>query len=362
MGFVQEKQYQQRHVNIVEYETSPEFSSTNDVMPTSTSTSLETLNSGQHILHEAYQVLQQRQCLPPKGGYPFSKNDHVTTKMGKMPPSPYKCCGSANHWDKECPNWNTYLERARCLANAVETQPEDESEKAYVSAYSVLLNERLSEDLINLPELHESVTQQGFEQALSSSQHHAEEVSKSSVVEAYNASRRMTIENVEDEDWIAHQAKPKCAKHPLERIDESGFPDSEDLKGIEPNFRSLPCQSDESNPPAAARQQANTATKETPSLDETTGPPTKDLKIKLNKRRFTPSGSSAVGVSVVAVQGWVGSMRNDPTDLRLDSCTDVTLISQEYLESLKDHPLCQKGLKMDLWQLTDKDAKIQGFV
>ena len=75
-----------------------------------------------------------------------------------------------------------------------------------------------------------------------------------------------------------------------------------------------------------------------------------------------PAGSSAVGVSVVAVQGWVGSMRNDQIDLRLDSCADITLISQDYLESLKDHPLCQKGLKMDLWQLTDKDAKIQGYV
>lgn len=55
-------------------------------------------------------------------------------------------------------------------------------------------------------------------------------------------------------------------------------------------------------------------------------------------------------------------MRNDQIDLRLDSCADVTLISQDYLESLKDRPPCQKGLKMDLWQLTDKDAKIQGYV
>lgn len=64
----------------------------------------------------------------------------------------------------------------------------------------------------------------------------------------------------------------------------------------------------------------------------------------------------------MAVQGWVGSMRNQQTDLRLDSCADVTLISQEYLESLKERPICQKGLKMDLWQLMDKDAKIQGYV
>ena len=54
-------------------------------------------------------------------------------------------------------------------------------------------------------------------------------------------------------------------------------------------------------------------------------------------------------------------MRNNQINLRLDLCADVTLISQDYLESLKDRPPCQKGLKMDLWQLTDKDAKIQGY-
>ena len=48
--------------------------------------------------------------------------------------------------------------------------------------------------------------------------------------------------------------------------------------------------------------------------------------------------------------------------LRLDSCADVMLISQEYLESLKDHPNCQKGIKMNLWQLTDKGSEIQGYV
>ena len=65
---------------------------------------------------------------------------------------------------------------------------------------------------------------------------------------------------------------------------------------------------------------------------------------------------------MVAVQGQVGSMRNMLVDLRLDLCTDVTLISQEYLESLKDHPTCQKGIKMNLWQLTDKDSEIQGYI
>ena len=60
------------------------------------------------ILREVYQVMQRRQREPPPGGYMFSRNDHVTTKMGKLPPSPCQACGSANHWDKECPDWEVY--------------------------------------------------------------------------------------------------------------------------------------------------------------------------------------------------------------------------------------------------------------
>ena len=37
------------------------------------------------VLVEVYQVLKRRQCTLPPGGYMFSKNNHVTTKMGRLP-------------------------------------------------------------------------------------------------------------------------------------------------------------------------------------------------------------------------------------------------------------------------------------
>ena len=273
-----------------------------------------------------------------------------------------KCCGSSNHWDKECPDYNTLMERVRRSANVVEIWLDDRPEKAYTSAYSILLNKKLSNHTTFQLEEPECNTHQGFKQALISLQSSAEKASKSSVAEAYNASRWTTIEEVIDEDWIAHLSKLKSPKHLLEIVDEFSLPESADSEKIEPNFRSPPHHSESVEPPTSSLQNEDVTTKEASSSSTTTGPPSKDARIKLKRRRFTPVGSLAVGVSVVAVQGWVGSMRNDQTDLRLDSCADVTLISQEYLESLKDRPQCQKGLKMDLWQLTDKDAKIQGYV
>lgn len=71
---------------------------------------------------------------------------------------------------------------------------------------------------------------------------------------------------------------------------------------------------------------------------------------------------SAVGVSVLSMRGFVGSLKNVETDLRLDSCADVTLISNEFYESLTARPSIKQGMRMQLWQLTDKDSSLRGFV
>jgi len=95
------------------------------------------------ILKEVYQVMKKKQRAPPPGGYMFSKNDHVTTKMGRLPLSPCKCCGSKNHWDKECPDLAIYIERTSksSYQNEKESLQEDD---LYQSAYGVLLSQRVA--------------------------------------------------------------------------------------------------------------------------------------------------------------------------------------------------------------------------
>jgi hypothetical protein len=101
---------------------------------------------GSAAIKQVYQAIKKRQRPPPKGGYLFSRNDHVTTKMGKAPPSPCKVCGSPNHWDRECPDWNVYLEKQnRGVLAVMATAASEEAELLYHSAYCVLLEGRLSE-------------------------------------------------------------------------------------------------------------------------------------------------------------------------------------------------------------------------
>jgi hypothetical protein len=66
--------------------------------------------------------------------------------MGKAPPSPCKVCGSANHWDRECPDWDVYIEWQKRGALMVTMDAiGEESELLYHSAYMVLMDDRINE-------------------------------------------------------------------------------------------------------------------------------------------------------------------------------------------------------------------------
>jgi hypothetical protein len=135
-----------RRANLTEVGT--EVEDTPDPLKPSEEPALADLGEedGAETVRQVYQTLKKRQRPPPKGGYPFPRNDHVTTKMGKAPPSPCKVCGSPNHWDRECPDWNVYIEKQRRGVLAVVTSSAaDEAELLYHSAYCVLLNGRVTE-------------------------------------------------------------------------------------------------------------------------------------------------------------------------------------------------------------------------
>ena len=162
------------------------------------------------------------------------------------------------------------------------------------------------------------------------------------------------MEEVEDEFWIEYRAKPKSEGHIL-------------LDTLDENV-SIPKEAEqpERNAFNTENSWAQIPTDENLEYHETSiplPPPPKELKpIRMNKKRFYPAGESSVGVSVLSVKGWVGHLDNSKTDLRLDSCADVTLISEEYYDSLRAKPSIQQGIRMKLWQLTDKNSSLRGFV
>ncbi|KAJ7669118.1 hypothetical protein B0H14DRAFT_3538749 [Mycena olivaceomarginata] len=75
-----------------------------------------------------YQALAKQQRPPPKGGYPFKKNDHVTTKMG----------GILLLRARSAEALNIGTKNARIGI--------DEAELLYHSAYLVLMDGRITDD------------------------------------------------------------------------------------------------------------------------------------------------------------------------------------------------------------------------
>ena len=331
------------------------------------------INSDPEIMKEAFQVLKKKQRPPPKGGYPYSKNDHVTTKMGRLPPSPCKVCGSANHWDKECPDWAVYEAKQLKSAYRIEVEEDEELEGYYSSVYSVLVTERLTlED-----NQSKKIEGQGFDEAVLTSENefHWRERKSNSPEDPWKR-QSVFMEEVKDEFWEEFDSLKKSEKHLLYRegdeddevqkkealaTHKEGLPSADPVESSSrptPNSGEENFNLDDSALPSTSPEEV----KDPPGVSHSLPPPTKVTHFKVAKRRSRPEGMSAVGVSVLSARGFVGGLKNVEVDLRLDSCADITLISHEFYESLITKPSIKQGMRMQLWQLTDKDSKLKGFV
>ena len=313
---------------------------------------LQEITSDPKIMKEAFQVLKKRQRPPPKGGYPYSKNDHVTTKMGRLPPSPCKVCGSNNHWDKECPDWSFYEAKQQKSAYRIETNEEEDLEGYYSSVYSILVAERLSS------ETKQSTDRSDFHKAVPREEPNS--VSSERKSEDSPPWKRQTafMEEEEDEFWSDYRSKEKSTSHLLYQVGD------EDDESIQREAFSSRKEESPSFPTSEASKDPPKEVKDPPSevRDPPLSPPTNEKPFRIPKVRSRPEGMSAIGVSVLSTKGFVGGLNNVETDLRLDSCADITLISYDFYEQLTSKPSIKQGMRMRLWQLTDKDSQLKGFV
>jgi len=328
------------------------------------------INSDPEVLKEAFQVLKKRQWLPPKGGYPYAKNDHVTTKTGQLPPSPCKVCGSNNHWDKECPDWSFYEAKQQKTAYWIKTGKEDDLEGYYSSVYLILVMEHMISE-------NKQGSQLDFHEAVLWD----EDISLSRECKSIECTpwKKQTVfmEEEEDESWWEYNFKEKSTTCLMYEI---GHKDDEPLKReTYPIHNHKPSRCEEMSESSSKNKKTVQEDTPTPSsrpkevkdpLWEAANndasiqpaPPTKEKLFRLPKARSHLEGMSAIGVSVLSTKGYVGGLNNLETDLQLDSCADITLISHEFYEQLMSKPSIKQGMRMHLWQLTDKDSQLKGFV
>ncbi|KAA1478213.1 hypothetical protein DENSPDRAFT_742154, partial [Dentipellis sp. KUC8613] len=205
-----------------------------------------------------------RQRPPPKDGYPFPKADHKRKEV-------------------------------KLVEESNPRSPEEEH--VYSSAFEALLNESVASLYVDWGALESSPDNRDPQPEESR--------------EVFAASTpRVLIEEVEDEDDLAHQRKPKAGNHAL--------------------------------------------------LEETDRPAL--TIVRLPRKRTSLPGRAAEGVSVLSMKGSVLHSSDTPFDLRLDSCADISLISEQCYLSLSNRPPLRQGMKLKLLQLTSKETRLKGYV
>ena len=134
--------------------------------------------------------------------------------MGRLPPSSCKVYGSANHWDKECPDWAIYKAKQLKSAYRIKVEEDQDLESYYSSIYSVLVTKQLA---LENGQLKES-EQLDFETAVleNASNFHSQE-RKTSEPETPWRQKTVLLEEVADKFWEEFGALKKSAKHLLYR-------------------------------------------------------------------------------------------------------------------------------------------------
>jgi hypothetical protein len=207
------------------------------------------------LVSQAFAVIKKRQRPPPKDGYRFQKNDHVATKMGRLIPSPCKVCSSSNHWDKECPDYDAWLQwQKKKSGNMAKAEPSNDIEHVYNQAYDVLMAHRISSVYIDYSKIAEayasglfrpsrrlSVKSQNLNQGLRLSE--SPQLTKMGIGYSVPSpksscdltefdeglvSHRVTIEDVEDEFYVKQRKRQFATSCILEQCEP-------DISGVLPS-------------------------------------------------------------------------------------------------------------------------------
>jgi hypothetical protein len=276
-----------------------------------------------------------------------------------------------------------YSEGVKRNAKLVSVAEPSAEETMYQSAFSVLLNQTLAKTGPNLEKLggapffEKAVLRANTPERKTSGAKDMGENERET--EATETSKRKSsfagMEEIKDEDERKWKAKPKSEFNLLEEIEDEQASGMENEKDEAEKFwfnegKIFIGDPEERTGEVFDKEGLWTTRKdENETLDSDTNRtslpspalPSRDETIRLYKKRKAKAGRSAMGTSILSMKGRVGDRDGALIDIRLDTCADITLISEEFYKEIKNAPPIRQGIPVKLLQLTQEETGIEGF-
>ncbi|EPT02336.1 hypothetical protein FOMPIDRAFT_1118518, partial [Fomitopsis schrenkii] len=271
-------------------------------------------------------------------------NDSVVSKT--LPPSPCKVCGSAKHWDRECPHWDEYREARAANQAQVEFDIHPSEEIEYAHAY-------LDSNKSSFSALSVCVQTSDVRR------------------------KKVRIEEIEEEPPCL-PCLPRDHPHVLEPADEVDQHEHAHLSELAERIANALRQADESvrnenlqqeqtaeaaSASAGAPNAAPPPPSQEPHDTRADAPPAPPRVLRMPKARSHAPGHSTVGIAALNVPVHLGTPDGVAVTAKMDSGADISLISAECLATIPAdaRPRIRRGLRMNLVQLTN-GFHIEGFV
>ena len=265
------------------------------------------------------------------GGYEFNRDDTVVS--AKLPNGTCFICTSLKHFHRDCPHYGRFeaLRSANQILVELDPDLEDEMNREYIA---MIVQSKPSSSAYN-----------SSDESITTKEVHLVDANQTGA-HALHASNKIG----------PNRNQRRCIY----------FEKKSENKGKEREIEDPPLV------PRAIHRRQYTSRERIPSVDSVKTSPDSPSKLDeesettptmvvATKGRALPEGLGSLGSRALHIKAQVHSLNNHFVQAHLDSGADITLMSEEFYNTIDDLPKLKEGLRMKLYHLTG-NAKVLGYV
>jgi len=265
------------------------------------------------------------------GGYAFNRDDSVVS--AKLPNGTCFICTSPKHFHRDCPHYGRFeaLRSANQILVELDPDLEDEMNREYIA---MIVQSKPS-----------SSTYNSSDESITAKEVHLVDAGQTGARALHASNKVGPNRNQRRRVYFEKKSENKGKEREVE-----------DLPRVPHATRRRQYKSKERIPPVDSIKPSP----DSPPRPEEESKATPDIVVA-TKGRALPEGLGSLGSRALHIKAQVHSLDNRFVQARLDSGADITLMSEEFYNTINDLPNLKEGLRMKLYHLTG-NAKVLGYV